>query len=377
MPTVTVSAQRLRSMLANRHQSADDVAAAVKLTRPMGSLLGADGDVDFDDLRALAKHFGRPWSYLLIDAPEVFDIAGQDHRSLRNRMVPPGAAMLDHVAAVTQMLTAAQELFPKTRVELPPLPITSSTPPAEAGRVLREFLDVTDERQVECADEWAALRLWAGALQDRGVYVSQRPLHDETIRAFSRVQDGHAVVVVDTADSGLARIFSLLHEYGHVISRSTGICDLDDHSAIERHLNSVAAATLLPAELVESVLGTRGFHGSASDDDDLLRSVSEVLKVSQAAVLIRLRELHVIGAGDYEVLEGRRAARRTAEREARGGNYRRQKIARVGRRYAGEVFTALDDGLIDRQDASALLEIGEHRVRRFRSELDPGTRRKR
>jgi len=327
-----------------------------------------DSELTLEDLMMLGKFFKRPWSYLLIDEPEVFDTVGQDNRSLRNLQRPPSAALLDQIHSAVEMLATAAELFPETKFEVPP-DVDSLTPAATAGRVIREFLGVTEQEQLKAKDDFSALRVWVDALHRRGVYVSQRRLDDETVRAFSRIHEAQAVIVVDTRDGAYARAFSLLHEYAHIVLRSTGICDLLEHSRIEQLCNAIAAATLMPSRLVREVLGDQSFSGIPGSDDDLLRYLSSGLRVSQAALLIRLRELGVISTSRYEAMEERRMGRRSGNERTPGGSYYPPRINRVGRRYAHEVFGALDSRQIDRQDASAALEIGEHLLNSYRTEL--------
>lgn len=373
MGSVTVSAARLSSMLGNRNQSPVDLAG-LDLSVDPSLCVQADSDLTLEDLVGLGKFFKRPWSYLLIDEPEVLDTVGQDNRSLRNQKFPPSVALLDQIHAVVEMLSTAADLFPETTFEVP-AGIASSTTAKTAGRVIREFLGVSERDQLQAKDDFSALRVWIDAVHRRGVYVSQRNLGDDTVRAFSRVDGSHAVIVLDTRDSAYARAFSLLHEYAHIVLRSEGICDLTEHSRIERFCNAVAAAALMPSKFVYKVLADRSFTGTADFDDDLLRDLSRGLRVSQAALLIRLRELGVISDSHYEAMEERRSRRRSEHVRTPGGTYYPPRINRVGRRYAREVFGALDDGQINRQDASAALEIGEHLLNTYRSELGSGEER--
>jgi Zn-dependent peptidase ImmA (M78 family) len=360
-------------MLGNRHQSPADLADLALSIDP-SRCVQVDSDLTFDDIVGLGKFFKRPWSYLLIDEPEVLDTVGQDNRSLRNQKHLPSVALLDQIHAVVEMLSTAAGLFPDTTFEVP-VGITSSTTAKTAGRVIREFLGVSEWDQLHAKDDFGALRVWIDAVHRRGVYVSQRNLGDDTVRAFSRVDGSHAVIVLDTRDSAYARAFSLLHEYAHIVLRSEGICDLEEHSRVERFCNAVAAAALMPSKFVYKVLADRTFTGTADFDDELLRELSKGLRVSQAAVLIRLRELGVISASHYEAMEERRSRRRADQERTPGGTYYPPRINRVGRRYAREVFGALDDGQIDRQDASAALEIGEHLLNTYRAELGTGEER--
>lgn len=368
MGIVHVNAVRLSSMLDNRHKTPADIAAELALSIDPHLCVREDQELTFDDLVCLGKFFKRPWSYLLIDEPEVFNATGVDNRSLLNQKIPPSAALLDQFEAVADMLATAADLFPDTQFQVPP-GVNSSTPAKTAGRAIRSFLGVSESEQLKAKDEFGALRLWAGALQRRGVYVSQRRLEDDTVRAFSRLDGPHAVIVVDTQDGAHARMFSLLHEYAHIVLRSAGICDLDEHSRVERFCNAVAAAVLMPARLTRKVLGHRSFSGVPDDDDDLLRTLSKELRVSQAALLIRLRELGIISPPHYDEMEERRSSRRADASRSPGGTYYPPRINRVGRRFAGEVLSALDQGAIDRQDASAALEIGEHLLATYRIEL--------
>lgn len=289
---------------------------------------------------------------------------------MRNQRRPLSPDLLDEVDAVVEMLQAARELFPETRYTIPPMKIGPDTPAERAGSDIRDFLGITVDQRLATRDEFAALRLWGDALQDRGVYVSQRPLRDDSIRAFSRVDGQQAVVVVDTGDSAYARIFSLIHEYCHVIFRTAGVCDLDDHSAIERHCNAVAATTLLPPHLISMAITGKTFGASPEEDDILIKALSRQLRISQAALLIRLRELGVLSESLYDLLEARRAARRQDANKTPGGTYYPPRINRVGRRYARNVFASMDGGMIDRQDASALLEVGQHLLGTYRRELE-------
>jgi Zn-dependent peptidase ImmA (M78 family) len=306
---------------------------------------------------------------LLSDDEEVFDAVGHDNRTFANQRRPLSPEILAEMEAASMMLDAAAELFPETRCELPHDRLTTSTPAEHTAADIRAFLGVGHDEQLHVPDGFAALRLWAGALQDKGVYVSQRRLDDETIRAFSKARGKHAVIVVDTGDTAYARIFSLLHEYCHIVLRTTGVCDLDDHTTVERYCNAVSAAVLMPIDLLSAEQPEHTFGVSVIADEEVVARLSSRLRVSQAALLIRLRGMRTISDTQYETLESRRKDRRGRDGRKPGGQYYAPAINRVGRRFANNVFAALDDGKLDRQDASVLLGVNEHIVDRYRREL--------
>ncbi|MBU3977812.1 ImmA/IrrE family metallo-endopeptidase [Propionicimonas sp.] len=341
--------------------TADAVAERTATAVRPHDLLRADQDVEFDDLVALAKVFKRPWSYLLIDTPEVYPSTGSDNRTHANRMVALSPELIAELQMVDLMLDAAADLFPRGGYRSPQ--VTGDILAADLASRIRSFLGVSVDDQLAAIDDFGALRLWVAALNNQNVYVSQRSLKDPTVRAFSKVRGEQAVVVVSTKDEPHPRIFSVIHEYCHVTLRSAGICDLLDHSEVERFCNEVTAGVLMPRDLLDRLLVPGQFSGSEKASDDALRTLSGRAHVSQQALLIALRDRQVIPQDTYDAMESRRAARRSGGRTSKGHPpYYTVAINKAGRMFAHRIVDSLSEGTIDRQDAGALLGIGEHNV---------------
>lgn len=373
MPKVRVSAERFRSLLANRNMTADMLSAKVSTAVRLHDLALADHEVEFEDLVKLAKVFSRPWSYLLIDAAEVYPSAGSDNRTHSNQRVALSAELLAELQMADLMLDAAGDLFPGEGYRTPRVP-SGAVPAVQLAREIRAFLAVSVDEQLGAKDDFAALRMWISAINSRNVYVSQRSLSDPTVRAFSKVKGDQAVIVVSTKDEPHPRIFSLIHEYCHVTLHSTGICDLLDHSNIERYCNEVTAGVLLPLSLLDRLLTPGQFSGTDEAADEALRMLSRRAHVSQQALLIALRDRYVISQEKYDQMEARRAARRPGSKKKSDGGptYYTVAINKVGRMFAHRVVDAMRDGTVDREDASVLLGVGEHNVGNLVHELTSG-----
>lgn len=373
MPKVRISAERFRSLLANRNMTPDTLSARVTTAVRPHDLTSADHEVEFEDLVKLAKAFSRPWSYLLIDAAEEYPSTGSDNRTYANQRVALSPELLAELQMADLLLDAAGDLFPGGGYRAPRV-ASGTVPAAQLAREIRTFLAVSVDEQLDAKDDFAALRLWISALNSRGVYVSQRSLKDPTVRAFSKVKGNQAVVVVSTKDEPRPRIFSVIHEYCHVTLHSTGICDLLDHNKIEQYCNEVTSGVLLPPSLFDRLLTPGQFSGTDEAADEALRTLSRQAHVSQQAVLIALRERHVIPQEKYDQMESRRAARRSGgkKRSNGGPTYYTVAINKVGRMFAHRVVEAMRDGAIDREDASVLLGVGEHNVGNFVHELASG-----
>ncbi|GAB3034562.1 hypothetical protein GCM10027052_10430 [Parafrigoribacterium mesophilum] len=355
-------------MLTNRHMEVMHFREGLRAEIDVQRLAAEDQELEFEQLVALAKRFGRPWPYLLVDAPEELGKRPRDNRTVANQKQPLSSDLVDQIGLVEAMLGAASELFPEVAFEVPKLTITLDTAVVDAAAAIRELLGVSWDEQVATKGDYAALRLWSFALQEQGVYVSMRHLEDPTARAFSIVSGRQVVVVADTQDIPYARIFSLLHEYAHVVLRSAGVCDLDEDATVEWYCNSVAAAVLMPGGLLRRELPKRAWGVSVEADEKETAYLASRFGVSKASLLIRLRDCGVLAPHQYEVLERRRSERR-GRSDKKGGRYYPAAINKVGRRFARGVVGAYETGAIDRQDASALVEIPEHNFGRFRTEL--------
>lgn len=373
MPRVRISAARFSSLLANRNMTPDMVVQRVTTVVRPDDLAATDQDVDFDDLLALAKVFSHPWSSLLIDEPEVLR-RGSDNRTFANQNVGLSPQLITELQLADLMLQSAAELFPGGGYEIPKVP-KGGWPEERLASEIRSFLGVSVDDQMGAKDGYAAVRLWIAALNRRNVYVSQRSLKDPTVRAFSKVDADQAVIVVSTKDESHPRIFSMLHEYCHVVLHSTGVCDLLDHSDVERYCNKVAAGVLLPPALLSRLWTPGAFSGPDEMADKALQTISGRAHVSQQALLIALRDRGTISQDLYDSMEARRAARRGGGGKKQKGSptYYTVEINKVGRLYAHRVVDALSEGVIDRQDASVLLGVGEQNIAKYRNALAEGT----
>lgn len=367
--TVRVSSVRIDSMLRNRGQDASALSSVGN-----GDLAGLaleDRDVPFEDLLLLAKHFKRPWPYLLVDAAEVWRAQTRDHRTLGNSPISPEATELlfDIVDGVFEILETAAEVFPDMGASPPTTPESVSVPSDEAGASLRDYLGITDDLQLSNSREYSALRLWSTAVQAQGVFVFQRRLPEAGVRAFSLSVKNQAAVVMSSADTPYARVFSLLHELTHLALRTSGLCDLDQQSWIESYCNAVAAACLLPSGLLRQAMADSPFTGDPTHDDSALRRLSHRLGASQAAVLIALRDRQMVAPQLLEELETRRVLRRPRERSgSRGPTHYDVRISRAGTRLLTGVFEALDTRTIERETAGSLLDVKNHQLDRLRRE---------
>lgn len=180
--------------------------------------------------------------------------------------------------------------------------------PELLATTLRNALNVNYEEQTRWRDARLAFNYWRSVLEDSGVFVFQSSrveLHH--MRGFSIGDFPLPVVVVNRKDAYAARTFTMLHELGHILLRTSGICDLDERAgrSPEEHVteifcNHLAGATLVPASqfLKEDIV--RDKNKSIDWQDEEVKELSLRYGVSREVILRRLLILDLTSEEFYQ-----------------------------------------------------------------------------
>jgi len=191
-------------------------------------------------------------------------------------------------------------------------------------------------------------------------------MHDA--RGFSLCEGAPPVIVLNSGDSPNGRIFTLFHEYAHLLRGSSALCipapnarALPPGEHEEPFCNAFAGALLVPAEaLMEAIAGR-------TPDDETLAQLATEFSVSRHVILHRLKSVGLLSGVAFE----RRVAdleSRQAEVPPRASKVRRSAVQRClgtrGRGFARLVLMARDNDLITYRDVADYLSL---RVQHFDS----------
>ena len=169
--------------------------------------------------------------------------------------------------------------------------------PADVATRARQRLRVPWNVQEKWRSTSIAFDEWRHALERCGVAVFLFPLGEGSCRGFSLWRDALPVIAVNTAWNEEARVFTLFHEFGHLITRTSSACieGIDTRGSagdrVERWCEAFAAALLMPdAEVRKLVRQKIGRDGHVSDVNDI-GWLARRFKTSLRAATIRLIEL--------------------------------------------------------------------------------------
>ena len=125
-----------------------------------------------------------------------------------------------------------------------------------------------------------------GTAESAGLYV-------ETSHKF------HAIVINTTQSSKARKVFTLAHEFGHVLLGKEGVSNPSIlKNTIEKFCNWFAARLLAPKKLIAYALARYDYTPAA--DDIFIRLFAEKLGISQEATFLRLVETAYLDRANYE-----------------------------------------------------------------------------
>jgi Zn-dependent peptidase ImmA (M78 family) len=205
-------------------------------------------------------------------------------------------------------------------------------------------------------DKEAFLR-WREAIEAQDIIVQKTTLHEASVRGFAIFARGYGFMAVDSGDDYRARIFTLLHEYAHLLLRTSGISDQNRHVKIERWCNQFAAAFLMPAAAFKRQYELICSEGPPASEHQV-RKMANCFNVSLSSVAIRFEELGLAPRGFYEALKREWGVRKP--RRGGGPSDLTQidiELGRLGTTRVSAIGLALDKGLIDHIEAHHALDV--------------------
>lgn len=223
------------------------------------------------------------------------------------------------------------------------------------------------------------LNSWSSGLEQAGVFVmatSRGQVSPQEMRAFSLYFDRLPVIMVNGADSPRGRLFSLLHEYAHLLLHTNGLCDVtadlratSPERQLEARCNAIAAAILMPSPDVltqPEVIARVNRQGSWTYES--LSAAAAPFGVSAEAMLRRLVTLGRVEATFYQARRDE-FLRAYEEDEARvpgsGGNWYRNTARDLGKGYVRHVADAHRRRAISSFTAASYLNVKVGQIARL------------
>ncbi len=250
-------------------------------------------------LRRLAEVYKRPLAvFYLPEPPEDFQ-ALRDFRRLPERLLGSESYELRlEIRKAQYRREAALDIYASLGEKPPKFTAITGVkrapePLAQEGRAR---LGIGLASQLAWRSEYDAFNGWRRGIEKLGVMVFQASNVDvEEMRGFSLALTPLPVIVLNIKDPVRARIFTLLHEFAHLMLREGGICDLDEapgsrspDQQSEIDANMVAGEVLVPRDALVREAQLRSPTGRTEWSDEGIDFLSKRFRVSREVIVRRL-----------------------------------------------------------------------------------------
>ena len=265
VPSITALVEPSLLIWARTHANLELIAADRKIGVPEGRVEDWEEGArkpTIAELRKAANVYKRPLGvFFLPEPPEDFETLRDFRRIQGSDAADWSAALHDeyrraHAQREALLVIADLEDNEASRAwRLTELPDADARIADTARAVLKSAAPLP--YPTAGADEYTHLNYWIAALESLGVLVIQTrggQVETSEMRAFSLYFDDTPVIALNGADWPRGRLFSVIHEYAHLLLHTSGLCDtttdtraVSEDRRLEARCNAIAADILMPA----------------------------------------------------------------------------------------------------------------------------------
>ena len=233
--------------------------------------------------------------------------------------------------------------------------------PSILANKLREELNLGEIRQFENIN--SALEAYIEKVESLGVAVFQLGLTQDNLRGFSIVDETMPIIGIKRGgEPPTAKIFTLFHEFAHILLNDGGLCDLSEstNQQIEKWCNAFAAEILAPtSELlkINIVIDKHLKKDKIWSKNDLIK-LGNYFHVGPLTILRRLLENNRTTPAYYQDKhEAWNKPQFGRSKNPEGRNIAKETIKERGKTYISLAFSAFDQNRIDIKDLSDFLGV--------------------
>ena len=306
----------------------------------------------FTQAQDFAKKFLVPFGFLFLDEPPIEHIPIPYFRKRK------GGEQGVYINKTIHILKHRQEWLSEYLQEIGESPkeyvgqYKNIDDYSKLAVAMRGVLGFTEDWTLNLKDEHEAIRVLTDKLEDVGVNVCfSSVLGNSTKRhfGFCLVDDYAPFVFVNSGDVGVAKFFTLAHEFAHVLKGYSAGYGGDENSDddLERLCNKAASDFLVPTNL---------FAGMWSKFQYDYKKIAKKFKVSKYVIAIKARDCQYIDQKRLDALldDWNNEPKDIASKSGGHADTYRVMLRRVGRYFFIRLDNALHENKVLYTDAYRL-----------------------
>lgn len=268
----------------------------------LDDLVAGEAEISTEEAERIAEALGVPVRALFAkSANELSSIPDFRRRDPSPTLMDEGTIKaVGYVEKISLTLAGAGlDLSPSEKLEKFDGPINKKSA-IELALRWRKKWGMTDETQLEWRDAHRLYSSFREFVEGLGVFVMHHSFGSDGVAGlYAKVDGGPHTILINTTNSSKARkLFTLAHEFCHVLLRADGISNPSIlKNRVEQFCNQFAAHLLAPDSLIRKAL--HRFKYQPSINGDMIRLFAKNIGLSQQAALVRLVELEYLEGAAY------------------------------------------------------------------------------
>ena len=224
--------------------------------------------------------------------------------------------------------------------------------------------------------------MWRLAVESLGILVFQTGFFNrfavevEEMRGVALHFDKLPIIIINSRDSETGRIFTIMHELGHLILRQSGLSnfkEFDSPVTDEVFCNAFAGELLVPADNLKSESSVRLKTSLIWEDGELLRLANQY-KVSKEMILRRLLYIRRTSHEHYSEMRAQwqkewEERQQTSAKTGGGPKFHTKFVRCHGTRFVSTVLDAYDQDAIHSSQLSEYLDTKLKHIENIRDDL--------
>lgn len=324
--------------------------------------LSGDSGPSLPQLRQMANKLHLPLGFLLLKKPPELKLPVRLYRTRGDAPVQnPSTELIDTLYAMERRQSWLHDyLINEGMSELDFVGTCDLND--EIATVTDQMRKVLNLRQLWAAEYQSkdeALKALRSRIEKAGVFVfsngivrnnTHRKLNSNEFLGFVMCDKYAPVIFINNADFKAAQIFTLAHEFAHLLFGLSAAFDLDELQPAddpgEKACNAVAAEFLAPkAALLQ-------FRSSMQQNN--FQDAASALKVSEIVIARRALDTNIINKQQFFHFYNEYREREKTQLSADGGNFYYNQNSRVGKYFASILKKALGENKIMHREAYSL-----------------------
>ncbi len=388
--TVRIKPGILKWVLETSGWEMEELEKKLKLNKEsMRKLESKEPVIELKKLEKLSECVKRPLAVFFMDAPptesELTDyrkIAGLEYEKFSKKTF---LAMKEsrYLQSIAKELLQFQNLDLTPKVEN----VTVTDDPELIALTERKRLGFESEEFLLSADAKKSPRNFFNLLREKieslNIFVFQVNMPLIEARGFTLTDGLPRVIIVNSSDSIKPKIFTLLHEYGHIILKKEGICLASselNHSTsknetqnIESWCNTFAASVLMPKS--EFLYQVTKWEQRLENPKEIITKLSNQFNASKQSVAVRISILNPDSSlanfykNSFEIIK-KEDLPKTSKKKGKGGpDQINSCISKKGRKFISLVLNSKEKDFVTYNDVMSYLNLNLKYLDRLQEKL--------